>query len=71
MDNYDFYVYQWKRNVLLDSQLFYLRRNKEASNAKKSRGAQNSHVEEAANAEPTVTIQENAVLLTEPPEESH
>ncbi|KZR97823.1 Uncharacterized protein APZ42_007086, partial [Daphnia magna] len=45
-----------------------VRRNKEASNAKKSRGAQNSHVEEAANAEPTVTIQENAVLLTEPPE---
>ncbi|XP_045030390.1 uncharacterized protein LOC123472592 [Daphnia magna] len=43
-----------------------VRRNKEASNAKKSLGAQNSHVEEAANAEPTVTIQENAVLLTEP-----
>ncbi|KZS08465.1 Uncharacterized protein APZ42_027533 [Daphnia magna] len=45
-----------------------LRRNKEASNAKKSRGAQNSHVEEAANTELTVAIQENAVLLTEPSE---
>ncbi|KZS09728.1 Uncharacterized protein APZ42_025979 [Daphnia magna] len=45
-----------------------VRRNKEASNAKKSRDARNGHVEEAANAEPTVTIQESAVSLTEPSE---
>ncbi|KAI9550784.1 hypothetical protein GHT06_007138 [Daphnia sinensis] len=46
-----------------------VRRNREASNAEKSRGAQNSHVEQAANAEPTVTIQENVVSLPEPSEE--
>ncbi|KAI9550773.1 hypothetical protein GHT06_004560 [Daphnia sinensis] len=46
-----------------------VRRNREASNAEKSRGAQNSHVEQAANAEPTVTIQENVVSLPDPSEE--
>ncbi|KAI9550944.1 hypothetical protein GHT06_004472 [Daphnia sinensis] len=46
-----------------------VRRNREASNAEKSRGAQNSHVEQAANAEPTVTILGNVVSLPEPSEE--